>query len=60
MELTVALQRVQLLGFNAIRLPFSFTDLFTLAPKNFTLNCTHVTDAEVGLAIVYNTTAGCT
>lgn len=47
MELTTVLQRIQLLGFNAIRLPFSFTDLFTLGPRNYTKNCTHVTDAEV-------------
>lgn len=47
MELTTVLQRLQLLGFNALRVPFSFTDLFTTDPRNFTDNCTHPTDAEV-------------
>ena len=32
-DLATILQRIRLLGFNAIRLPFSFQDLFTLAPK---------------------------
>lgn len=50
MELTTVLQRLQLLGFNALRLPFSFTDLYTLPPRNFTKHCTHATDAEVRLS----------
>ena len=32
-DLATILQRIRLLGFNAIRLPFSMQDLFTLAPK---------------------------
>ena len=32
-DLGTILQRIRLLGFNSIRLPFSMQDLFTLAPK---------------------------
>ena len=32
-DLAVITQRIRLLGFNAIRLPFSFQDLFNLAPR---------------------------
>lgn len=32
-DLAVITQRVRLLGFNAIRLPFSFADLFNLSPR---------------------------
>lgn len=32
-DLTTIVQRIRLLGFNAIRLPFSMQDLFSAAPK---------------------------
>ena len=32
-DLATILQRIRLLGFNAIRLPFSFQNIFNLAPK---------------------------
>ena len=32
-DLATMTQRIRLLGFNAIRLPFSMKDLFNLAPK---------------------------
>ncbi len=32
-DLATITQRIRLLGFNAIRLPFSFADLFNLSPK---------------------------
>jgi hypothetical protein len=32
-DLAVITQRIRLLGFNAIRLPFSFQDLFNLSPR---------------------------
>lgn len=41
MELQTAVQRMQLLGFNAIRLPFTFDQLYNAAPKNYTLECEH-------------------
>lgn len=31
--------RMQLLGFNAVRLPFSFIDLYNLAPRNYAGSC---------------------
>jgi len=32
-DLATITQRIRLLGFNAIRLPFSMQDLFNLSPK---------------------------
>ena len=32
-DLAIITQRIRLLGFNAIRLPFSFQDLFNLSPR---------------------------
>ena len=32
-DLATITQRIRLLGFNAIRLPFSMQDIFDLAPK---------------------------
>jgi hypothetical protein len=32
-DLATIVQRIRLLGFNAIRLPFSMQDLFSLKPK---------------------------
>ena len=32
-DLATILQRIRLLGFNAVRLPFSFQNIFSLAPK---------------------------
>ena len=41
-DLATITQRIRLLGFNAIRLPFSMQDLFNLSPKCVltTLKCT--------------------
>ena len=38
---------LQLLGFNCLRVPFSFTDLFTLTPRNFQGACTAATPDSV-------------
>ena len=43
---TVA-RRIELLGFNAIRIPFSFTDLYTLGPLNYTKPCIHAAPGQV-------------
>ncbi len=41
-DLTDVLKRMKLLGFNAIRMPFSMQNLFGLPPKNFTwAQCTN-------------------
>ncbi|KAK9787370.1 hypothetical protein WJX73_004527 [Symbiochloris irregularis] len=39
--------RIQLLGFNCLRIPFSFTDLFTLQPTNFEGACQATTTQEL-------------
>ena len=38
---------VQALGFNAIRVPFSFQNLFNLQPNSFTKTCTAASQAEI-------------
>ena len=43
---TVA-RRIELLGFNAIRIPFSFTDLYTMGPLNYTKPCVHAAPGQV-------------
>lgn len=37
-DFATVVYRMQLLGFNAVRLPFSFQDLFNLPPKNYVVN----------------------
>lgn len=37
-DFATVVYRMQLLGFNAIRLPFSFKDLLNLAPRNYVVN----------------------
>ncbi|CAL5227268.1 g10199 [Coccomyxa viridis] len=44
--------RIQLLGFNAIRLPFSFQVLLNTAPISFTASCTPVTTTQVGQSVI--------
>ncbi|CAL5222764.1 g5176 [Coccomyxa viridis] len=44
--------RIQLLGFNAIRLPFSFQVLLNTAPISFTASCTAVTQTQVGQSVI--------
>lgn len=43
--------RMQLLGINAIRLPFSFTDLFQKTPRNYTAACTLPTQAQIQASV---------
>ena len=43
--------RMQLLGFNAIRLPFSFTDLFEKAPRNYSNSCVLPTQAQIQASV---------
>jgi hypothetical protein len=43
--------RMQLLGFNAVRLPFSFKDLFTAAPKNYSASCTLATSSQIQASV---------
>lgn len=43
--------RMQLLGFNAVRLPFSFTDLFGASPRNYNAACTLPTQAQIQASV---------
>ena len=49
-DLVVVMRRFRLLGFNAVRLPFSMKDLFTGTPRNFKSSCTWTSDAELQAA----------
>ncbi|RYF08132.1 MAG: hypothetical protein EOO40_08025, partial [Deltaproteobacteria bacterium] len=44
--------RQQLLGFNAVRLPFSFKDLLNLTPRNFTQDCTLPSKQDVAKSVL--------
>ena len=39
LDFSTVVYRLQLLGFNAVRLPFSFTDLYDTPPKSQTRSC---------------------
>ena len=42
---------LQLLGFNCLRVPFSFQNLFYLTPTDFTKTCTAATTADIQAAV---------
>lgn len=42
MDFATIVYRLQLLGFNAVRLPFSFSDLYDKAPESQVRNCAQV------------------
>ncbi|CAL5222763.1 g5175 [Coccomyxa viridis] len=44
--------RIQLLGFNAIRLPFSFQVLLNTSPISFTASCTPVTATQIAQSVI--------
>ena len=63
MELQTVVQRLQLLGFNAVRLPFTFTNLMNTSGLNYTLPCDHPPLVEVrsqGLPITQLPAIHCT
>lgn len=39
-DFATVVYRMQLLGFNAVRIPFSFKDLYTLTPRDYITSCT--------------------
>ena len=47
LDFATVVYRIQLLGFNAVRLPFSFQNLFNAAPKSQTQTCGAVTSQAV-------------
>ena len=42
LDFATVVYRLQLLGFNAVRLPFSFVDLYDTPPKSQTRSCPQV------------------
>lgn len=50
-DFATVVHRQKLLGFNAVRLPFSFADLKNLSPKNFAQTCVMPTDAEIAQSV---------
>ncbi|BDA41281.1 probable endoglucanase E1 [Coccomyxa sp. Obi] len=48
----IVLYRIQLLGFNTIRVPFSFQILYNTQPSSYTAACTPVTNVQVGQSVV--------
>lgn len=52
-DLVTIMRRFRLLGFNAIRLPFSMEDLFTRSPRNFNSSCTVTSDASLQAATTH-------
>lgn len=47
MEAQTVVQRMQLLGFNAVRLPFTFAELAKDPPRNYSASCQHPSPAQV-------------
>ena len=41
------MQRIIALGFNTVKIPFSFNDLYGLVPNNYTEPCTQVTAQQL-------------
>ncbi|WP_068470682.1 cellulase family glycosylhydrolase [Candidatus Protochlamydia phocaeensis] len=51
LDFATVVYRMQLLGFNAVRLPFSFQDLFNLPPRNFTQSCTFDSQSDIQASV---------
>lgn len=47
MDFATVVYRMQLLGFNAVRLPFSFNDLYNASPRNYTQNSPTASQTEI-------------
>ena len=50
-DFQVQVQRILALGFNMVKIPFSFNDLASLQPESFLLNCTLPTTAQVQASV---------
>jgi hypothetical protein len=50
-DFATVVYRMELLGFNAIRLPFSFKDLYNLPPRNYAQQCTVVTLSQIQASV---------
>jgi hypothetical protein len=51
LDFATVVYRMQLLGFNAVRLPFSFSDLYNLSPKNYTQNSPTASQSEIQTSV---------
>lgn len=47
LDFATIVYRLQLLGFNAVRLPFSFQNIYNASPKSQTQSCSAVTDQAI-------------
>lgn len=50
-DFATVVYRMQLLGFNAIRLPFSFHDLYNLAPRSYSQTCQIPTQSQIQASV---------
>ena len=46
-DFATQVQRIIALGFNTVKIPFSFNDLYGLVPNNYTETCTQVTAQQL-------------
>ncbi|DBB04409.1 TPA: hypothetical protein ACH3X1_012892 [Trebouxia sp. C0004] len=53
LDFATIVYRIQLLGFNAVRLPFSFQNLYNAAPKSQTQTCSAVTTEAILSSVTY-------
>lgn len=53
LDFATIVYRMQLLGFNAVRLPFSFQNLYNAAPKSQTQTCSAVTTQAILSSVTY-------
>ncbi len=51
LDFSTVVYRMQLLGFNAVRLPFSFSDLYTLIPRNFEQTASQASESEIQASV---------
>ena len=52
-DLATQVQRIIALGFNTIKIPFSFNDLYGLIPNNFTGDCEPLTAAQLQVSCLH-------
>ena len=53
LDFATIVYRLQLLGFNSVRLPFSFQNIYNAAPKSQTQTCSAVTDSAILSSVTY-------
>lgn len=53
LDFATIVYRLQLLGFNSVRLPFSFENIYTASPKAQTQACSAVSDSAILSSVTY-------